>query len=57
MPLAVETFRFRKMPSGMSGAAMRDSRTRNATKSPTAMPSSPSVCAAIQPCSSVFTIA
>ena len=54
---AVETLRFRKMPSGMSGDDMRDSSTRNTTSSKAETPSRPSVSSDVQPCSLPLTIA
>ena len=54
---AVETFRFRKMPSGISGDDTRDSSTRNTTSSTAETPSRPSVWSDVQPSSLPFTIA
>ena len=54
---AVETFRFRKIPSGISGDDTRDSSTRKTTRSAAATARSPSVCNDVQPSSLPFTIA
>jgi hypothetical protein len=54
---AVDTFRFRKIPSGISGEDIRDSSTRNRIISEAATPSRPSVSSDVQPCSFPFTIA
>ena len=53
----VATLRSLKRPSGISGASTRDSSTRNDGEAGAAAPSSPSVCADVQPCSLPLTIA
>ena len=55
--LAVATLRSRNSASGINGCGTRASMTMNAASSTTAAPSSPSVCADVQPASLPSTIA
>ena len=57
MTFAIERFRCRKSPSGMSGALVRDSIAMKLAKIVAARPSRPSVCGDVQPASLPFTIA